>query len=109
MLTIRQKIPTLTLTRREKVQISRLINSIFYFIDVVYILEKNGKFRLIALNNRRVLTDRSYPTFTGAKIAFSKLYRDKAWQKDVKAEWSHFYTPDHPWFDDKMKIAENAH
>jgi hypothetical protein len=93
---------------RDKVEISRLINSIFYFIDVVYILKKDDKYRLIALHGGRVLTDRSYRTIRGVKIAFSKLYSAKAWKENVKAEWSHFYPPDRPWFDENMKIADKS-
>jgi hypothetical protein len=81
--------PILTL-RRDKVEISRLINSIFYFIDVVYILKKDDKYRLITLHGGRVLIDKIYSTITGAKIAFTKFYQDKAWKEDVKAEWSHW-------------------
>ena len=87
---------------RDKVQISRLINSIFYFIDVVFILKKDDKYRLIALHRRRELIDSTYPTFRGAKIAFSKFNKDKPWKKDVKAEWSHFYNPDKSWLADTM-------
>ena len=62
--------PTL---RQDKVEISRLINSIFYFIDVVYILKKDDTFRLIALHGGRVLIDKIYSTITGAKIAFTRI------------------------------------
>lgn len=34
--------PTSALTR-DKVEISRLINSIYYFIDIVFILKKDDK------------------------------------------------------------------
>jgi hypothetical protein len=104
-----QPIPAL---RRDKVEISRLINSIFYFIDVVYILKKDDTFRLIALQGGqggRVLIDKIYRTITGAKIAFTKFYQDKAWKEGVKAEWSHFYPPARPWLDEYMKTAEKAH
>lgn len=104
--TIIQPIPTLT---RDKVQISRLINSIYYFIEIVFILKKDDKFRLIALHDRRVLTNSTYQTLIGAKIAFSKLYQDKAWKEDVKAEWTDFYTPDRQWLIEKLQIAEKAH
>ena len=94
---------------RDKVKISRLINSIFYFIEIVFILKKDDKFRLIALHDRKVLTDRSYGTFIGAKIAFSKFFRDKAWKEDVTAEWTDFYPPDRSWLDGNMKIVGKAH
>lgn len=94
--------------RREKVQISRLINSIYYFIEIVFILKKDDKYRLIVLHDRMVLTDSTYQTFKAAKIAFSKMYQDKAWQEDVKAEWTNFYIPDQQWLDENMEIADKS-
>jgi hypothetical protein len=100
---------TPALTTRDKAQISRLINSIYYFINIVYILEKDNQFRLIAIQAGKVLIDKTYSTFTGAKIAFSKFFQEKAWNEDVKAEWTDFYNPDRQWLDENMKLVEKAH
>ena len=67
---------------RDKVEISRLINSIYYFIEYVFILKKGSVYRLFALHNRRVLIDKTYQTMRGAKIAFGKTYRNEG----IKAE-----------------------
>jgi hypothetical protein len=78
-----------------------LINSVYYFLEYVYILEKQEHYQLVVIHNSRVLTYRDYKTRKGAKIAFQKLYRDKAWKKGVKAEWTHPYKVDHQWFKEK--------
>jgi hypothetical protein len=57
--------------------ISRLINSVYYFIDCVYILESKDKYRLVALQHRRVLFDKYYPTLRGCRIAFQKTFKDR--------------------------------
>ena len=69
-----------------------LINPAYYFLECVYILFKKGYYRLIVLHNSRVLTYRNYRTLRGAKIAFQKMYKDKAWKEGVKANW----TPPYP-------------
>jgi hypothetical protein len=86
---IRQEINT-----EEKAMISRLINSILYYIECVFILRSRGKFRLVALQHRRVLIDKYYPTERGCRIAFQKMFKDKAWSEEEKADWSPFYDPD---------------
>jgi hypothetical protein len=68
-----------------------LINPAYYFLECVYILFKKGYYRLIVLHNGRVLTYRNYRTLRGAKIAFQKIYKHKAWKEGVKANWTHPY------------------
>ena len=65
-----------------------LINPAYYFLECVYILYKKGCYRLIVLHNSRVLTYRNYRTLRGAKIAFQKIYKNKAWKEGVKANWT---------------------
>jgi hypothetical protein len=93
------------LATREKVQISRLINSILYSIKYVFIVKKSSVYRLFALHNRRVLIDKTYKTMRGAKIAFGKSYHNER----IKAEWSDLYQPNSQWLDEKLKIAEKTH
>jgi len=66
-----------------------LINPAYYFLECVYILCKKGYYQLIVLHNNRVLTDKNYRTLRGAKIAFQKIYSNKAWKEGVKADWTH--------------------
>ena len=83
--------------------ISLLINSAYYFIECVYILHRYDHYRLVALHNGIVLTDARYKTSKGARIAFSKRYKKKAWSDEVKAEWSCFYDPDAGWLEERVK------
>jgi hypothetical protein len=87
-----------------KVLISSLMNSIYYFIEIAFILQTTpGKFQLVAIHHGHVLIDREYRTMRGARISFSKQYNYKRWQKGVKAEWSPFYEPESGWLDDKIE------
>jgi hypothetical protein len=83
-----------------------LINPAFYFIDWVYIVERQGGFRLIANHKGNLLFDKHYKTLHGAKIAFSKLFKHLGWKKRMKAQWSPFYEPDSNWLKDKKGTEE---
>jgi hypothetical protein len=83
--------------------ISLLINSVYFFIGCVFIVDLHDHYRLVAVHNGRLLTDASYETLRGARIAFSKLYRNKAWKEGIKAQWSPFYDPDIRWLEEKTK------
>ncbi len=80
-----------------KKEISLLINSAYYFIECVYISRFNDGFRLIVLHQGTVLMDAIYKTVRGARIAFSRLYKNRSWKEEVKAEWSDFYLPEMCW------------
>lgn len=103
-----QQTPDLTARDKEPVKICVLINSIFYFFSCVFILRKNGKYKLVVMLNNRIVHERLYNSLRGAKIAFVKLFQYKAWYENVKAEWTHFYNPDQMWLDEKLQIAESA-
>jgi hypothetical protein len=90
-------------------RVCTLINAIFYFVGNVFISEEKGSYRLVAHHNGRILIDQSYPTLRGAKIAFSKLFGCRSWRKNVKAEWSRFYSADDRWLDVKMGENERDH
>jgi hypothetical protein len=83
--------------------ISLLINSIYYFLECVFILDLRDHYRLVVLHRGHVLTDSDYESIRGAKIAFAKLYRKKAWREGVKPELSILYDPEDGWLDDKTK------
>lgn len=91
---------------KEKPMISRLINSVHYFIQYVFILRFEDKYRLVALNKRKILMDRYYPTERGCRIAFQKIFKDKACLGYIKPEWSIFYSPDKQWLGKKCKYLE---
>jgi hypothetical protein len=85
----------------ESIRISMLVNSISYFLETVFILAKDGVFRLVVIHNGRILTDKAYGSARGAKIAFSRRYSDKAWNDAIEAFWSEFYDPGTKWFKKK--------
>jgi hypothetical protein len=96
---------TSALKTTQDVEISVLINSIFFFLSYVFIMRIDGQYRLLVLLNNKLLYQGVYNTGKGAKIAFSRLYQDKAWKK-VKAQWTHFYPPEGSWLDEKLQIVE---
>jgi hypothetical protein len=83
--------------------ITRLENSPYYFLDYVYIICEPDHYRLVVLHANRVLTDRTYPTLRGAKIAFARSYRNKTWKKEIENSWSHFYCPEREWLEEKKR------
>ncbi len=91
----------------EKTTISRLINSIFYFIDFVYIIKLTNKYRLVALHKQRVLCDCYFLSFEECQIAFDKLFKDKTWSEEVKANWTPYYTPDQNWLAKNQSYLES--
>ena len=103
-------ITQITDNRRVSVNISRLLNSIFYSIATCFIMTmKEGDcYRLLAIHGETVLIDKSFRTLRGARIAFTKQFQNLAWNDDVVAEWSHFYQPDRDWIDKMLSITENA-
>jgi hypothetical protein len=90
-------------------KISNLINSVFFFINYAFILNKGEAYRLVAAHKGEVLFDKSYRTLRGARIAFARMYRDRGWKRDIKPEWSHFYVPDKHWVKaiNKRQLAED--
>ncbi len=74
----------------EQYKISVLQNSLYYFLQHVFIITANDDSRLVVIHNNRLLTDCHYKTLKGARIAFQKKYQNKPWKNGVKAEWSYF-------------------
>ena len=90
----------------EKPLISYLFNSVYYFIQDVFILKLKDKYRLVALHNGIILIDKYYQTLKGCRIAFQNFFKEKAWSEDIKAFWSDFYGPDIEWLEEKCKNLE---
>ena len=98
------------------VDISRLTNSIHYYIDTCFIMDLSGtdreknRYRLLAFHEdgKKIFVDKYYPTLRGARIAFTRQFKNLAWSDDVVSEWSHFYPPDRDWIDYMLSTVENA-
>ena len=86
-------------------EISRLNNSIHYFLQYVFIMTVEKGFHLVVIHHNRVELEKVFKSIRGAKIAFAKFFKEKAWKKDVQAEWSPFYDPDKYWIVEKNKIV----
>jgi hypothetical protein len=91
----------------EKIEISRLNNSIHYFVYCAFIIKLKNKYRLVALHKQRVLCDCYFLSYEECQIAFDKLFKEKTWKEGVKADWSHFYPPDQNWLAKKQSYLEN--
>jgi hypothetical protein len=88
-------------------EISRLNNSIYYFLQYVFIMVVENGFNLRVIHNNRLELDKVFKSLRGAKMAFTKLFKEKAW-KNVQAEWSPFYDPDKYWIVEKNQIVLRA-
>jgi hypothetical protein len=103
-----QVIQVTTHEGKAPVHISLLLNAVYFFLQCVFIMRTEKGYRLIVVHQNRLLTDRTYKTFKGARIAFSKLWSYKAWESGVKPEWSLFYPPEPSWLSDRMKALLNV-
>jgi len=86
-----------TFPERHDLKIMFLINSINYFLESVFIIIERHSYRLVVINDDHILTDRRYRTLKGARIAFSKFYCERRWEKKIPARWSHAYPPNPTW------------
>ncbi len=104
---MRQTAPSLSVELRQEiyspVKISRLINSIYYFIENVFIAVENESYRLVAVHHGHLITEKTYKSAKSARIAFSKFWSYRAWQEGIKPKWSHFYPPDPGWLEKQLK------
>ena len=80
-------------------QMSLLANSFYYFLERVFIVNAAGDYRLLVIHRNRVLWNKNYKSIKGAKIAFSKHFKHKAYKPSVKSEWTMLYSPDEDWID----------
>ncbi len=79
------------------IKISSLVNSVYYFLNWVYIVENQSEYRLIVAHKKEILYNNSYKTLKGARIAFSRLFKNRRWKGEFKTEWSFFYEPESKW------------
>ncbi len=95
-----------TRTGGDPTRISLMVNSVYFFIESVFILETAEGYRLLAIHQGKLIADETYKTPKGARIAFLKFFGDKAWEEGVKPQWTPFYPPEQPWLDEKYRITE---
>jgi hypothetical protein len=88
----------------KKTQIALLINSLYFFIECVFIIVGEENFRLIAIHHDQLVTDQTHKTLRGAKVSFARSFRPHPWQKKMTPQWSHIYPPDNDWLEHKWNI-----
>jgi hypothetical protein len=93
------------LERRIKVEqkIIRLINSMHYLLEYVFILFEEENYQLVVIRCGEIITDEHYDTVKGAKIAFLKFFSYMAVNEKIRAKWSPIYTPDNEWLEKRLK------
>jgi hypothetical protein len=87
---------------KEKKLISRMINSVFYFLKFVFILKEGNHYRLVVIQDRQKIIDMNYKTLKGAKIACTKRLRNRFNNNEMKPVWSFLYPADEKWLKDKL-------
>jgi hypothetical protein len=93
----------LHIERRYIPQIINLLNSAHYLLTHAFIvIDKDLSAQLIVKCSGRPLTAEPYDTVKGAKIAFIKFFKIKAFNDGIKPIWSKPYRPDIKWLDEKM-------
>jgi hypothetical protein len=95
-------------TPGDEIKISRLLNSIQFYLECSFIVFLDKGYRLVIIHSGRVLMDAHYNTLRGAKIAFTKYFGRRAWQEDIKPNWSHAYQPDQSWIEKYFSIIKKA-
>jgi hypothetical protein len=80
--------------------ISRLINSLYFFLDIALIVIEEKYYRLIVYDKaKNFLVDKRYTTAKGARIAFMRFFRHKYYNDKPRADWSFSYPPDWDWLE----------
>lgn len=86
----------------KETKISILVNSVYYFLESVFVVINEDHCRLIVIQGKKLIIDQCYDSLRGAKIAFYRMYKDKCCVKGLKTEWSITYAPDNKWLADKL-------
>ncbi len=99
--------PGRVVTIDDRVKISFLINAVYWFTEYVFIVEEEKGYRLIAIHRGRLLVNRTYKKARSARIAFTRFFYNKIWQKGIKPVWSPFYAPGSEWLERKFENLES--
>ncbi len=90
-------------TIEEQRKIIRLINENHYLLEYVFILFEEEGYRLVVKKGGEIITNKNYKTVQVAKAAFFKVYSLLAVMDGVRPKWSHIYTPDKEWLEQRLK------
>ena len=92
----------------ENTLISRMINSVFYFLKFAFILKEGNHYRLVVIQHRNKIIDMNYKTLKGAKIACIKMLRNRFKNNQMKPLWSFLYPADEKWLKDKLNRKNSS-
>ena len=98
-----QQLPFIGQRQNIEPTVSVLLNSNYYFFHHVLMIKTEESYRLLVIHDNRVLLDRNYGTSKGARVAFAKYFRKRAFPLLVENQWSPFYSPEKKWLDDRLK------
>ena len=84
-------------------EITRLINSVEFFCEHVFIIKLDTGYRLVIHNKGQPLFSHIYNTLRGARISFGRYFSNIGWKEGIKVAWSHFYPVDQNWIISKIK------
>ncbi len=90
---------------KNEAKIILLTNSIHYSLEYVFITFEEESYRLVVNRDGELVTDENYKTLKGAKIAFLKFHGLWAINEKIRPKWSHIYTPDNEWLEQRLKGA----
>jgi hypothetical protein len=80
--------------------IFRLINSLYFFLDIALIVIEEKYYRLIVYDKgKNFLVNKRYTTAKGARIAFMRFFKHQYYNNEPRAEWSFAYPPDSDWLE----------
>ena len=88
--------------------ISRMINSVFYFLKFAFILKEGNHYRLVVIQDRNKIIDMNYKSLKGAKIGCTKRLRHQFNNNEMKPVWSFLYPADEKWLKDKLNRKNSS-
>jgi len=103
---ILQKPELKLLTRLESEKEKKIIimvNSSRYLLDYVIVVFEEYGYRLVVNRSGEIITDNTYETLGGAKVAFLKFKHLMAFFDADRPKWSHAYVPDKEWLEKRVK------
>jgi hypothetical protein len=94
---------SLNITRKKvKEDICVLINSYCYFLECVFVHCGESCYYLNVVHDERVVVHKKYPSLRGAKIAFTRYFKERSYSGCIKPEWTHVFPVDIAWVKRKL-------
>lgn len=78
-------------------KISLVSNSVHFISAIAFVIKERGKFFLVVMNLDKVLFYKECKNAVGAKISFSKNFRDKVYPTGIRPNWTEFTPLNEDW------------